>query len=125
MGRDEQYAARMQLLGLVAEGQLTADEGAQRLAVLTRVGSTPLPAENRYPWRDLLTRWNADLLAEPQIVARLPAEVIQSGWLGAPGATDEELRRAEARLGANLPPSYRSFLKVSNGWWSTGFFIQR
>ena len=78
-------------------------------------------------WRELLTRWNADLLDAPDIVEHLSPEVVASGWLGFPGATEEEIRAAEARLGCQLPPSYRAFLQVSNGWrtldgweiWST------
>jgi hypothetical protein len=35
--------------------------------------------------------------------------------LGAP-ASDEAIRSLEARLGAPLPPDYRAFLKLHNGW---------
>jgi hypothetical protein len=55
----------------------------------------------------------------------LPQEVIESGWLGYPGAHENQLARAEARLGAMLPPSYREFLKVTNGWRQTTPFIYR
>jgi hypothetical protein len=67
-------------------------------------------------WRELLTRWNAELLDTPDIVERLPADVVASGWLGYPGATEEQISAAEARFGRSLPRSYRSFLRVSNGW---------
>jgi hypothetical protein len=73
-------------------------------------------------WRELLTRWNADLLQTPDLADRLPAEAVAAGWLGYPGATDEQLLRAETRLGASLPRSYREFLKVSNGWRHLGYF---
>src|SRR6185437_10856375 len=33
--------------------------------------------------------------------------------------------RAERRLGVKLPPSYRSFLSMSNGWSPFGSFIER
>lgn len=46
----------------------------------------------------------------------LPDEVIESEWLGYPGASEEQIVAAETRLGKTLPPSYRNFLKVTNGW---------
>ena len=48
----------------------------------------------------------------------LPPEVIESEWLGLPGATEEQIIAAENRLGVKLPPSYREFFKVTNGWRS-------
>ena len=45
-----------------------------------------------------------------------PSEVISSEWLGFPGASEEQIVAAETRLGVTLPPSYRDFLKVTNGW---------
>ena len=74
-------------------------------------------------WRELLTRWNSDLLSDPELIDSLPPEAIASGWLGTPGATEEQLTAAEMRLGTSLPPSYREFLKISNGWLRTGQFI--
>ena len=51
-----------------------------------------------------------------EIVERLPQELIKSGWLGYPGASEAELATAEIRLATRLPPSYRAFLYASNGW---------
>ena len=76
-------------------------------------------------WRELLTRWNSDLLSDPELTDSLPSKAVASGWLGSPGATEEQITAAEMRLGASLPPSYREFLKVSNGWLRTGQFIYR
>ena len=73
-------------------------------------------------WRELLTQWNAHLLQTPDIVDGLPPDAVASGWLGYPGATEEQLLRVEARLGTTLPPSYREFLKASNGWRCLGHF---
>jgi len=67
-------------------------------------------------WHNFLKRWSAELLQDLDVKAKLPADVIASGWLGYPGATEEQIEGAEARLGARFPPSYRAFLKVSNGW---------
>jgi len=46
----------------------------------------------------------------------LSAETIKSQWIGFPGATEDQLIAAETRLGVTLPPSYQTFLKVTNGW---------
>ncbi|ESA34182.1 cell wall assembly cell proliferation coordinating knr4 [Leptolyngbya sp. Heron Island J] len=58
-------------------------------------------------------------------INQLPTEVIESGWLGYPGATEELIVQTEVRLQTTLPPSYRNFLKVSNGWRQTTPFIYR
>lgn len=58
-------------------------------------------------------------------INKLPPQVIQSGWLGYPGATEEQIAHAEARLGITLPQSYREFLKVSNGWYLTTPFVYK
>jgi hypothetical protein len=50
-------------------------------------------------------------------------DVIRSGWMGFPPATEQELTALEARLRCALPPSYRAFLATSNGWRQTGYFI--
>lgn len=74
----------------------------------------------RFDWQSLLDRWNATLLACPRVVGGLPEDVVRSGWLGFPPASNQDIRRAEVRLGTRLPVSYRQFLQVTNGWWSTG-----
>jgi len=74
-------------------------------------------------WHNFLKRWSAELLQDLDVKAKLPADVIASGWLGYPGATEEQIEGAEARLGARFPPSYRAFLKVSNGWRQLTYYI--
>ncbi|MHB1134096.1 MAG: SMI1/KNR4 family protein [Chloroflexota bacterium] len=76
-----------------------------------------------YDWQPLLIRWRKELIASPRWGQGLPSEVATSGWLGFPGASEEQLARAETRLGTRLPPSYRAFLRTSNGWRATGTFI--
>jgi hypothetical protein len=46
----------------------------------------------------------------------LPEEMIESEWMGEGGASEEQLQSAEERLDIDLPPSYRNFLKSTNGW---------
>jgi predicted DNA-binding transcriptional regulator len=76
-------------------------------------------------WQTLLADWNEHLLANQQITANLAEEICQSGWLGYPGATEEQIQAAELRLEIELPASYRAFLKVTNGWRNIGYFIYR
>jgi hypothetical protein len=76
-----------------------------------------------YDWRPFLRKWSEELIAAGESVEPLPEEVIKSGWLGYPGATSEAIQEAEDRLGLALPPSYRAFLMVSNGWRQTTPFI--
>ena len=73
-------------------------------------------------WRELMTRWNADLLETPDLIRRAPADAVASGWLGFPPASEEQIRAAETRIGARLPPSYRTFLEVTNGWHDLDHF---
>ncbi|NDJ78709.1 MAG: SMI1/KNR4 family protein [Chloroflexi bacterium] len=75
-------------------------------------------------WKPLLERWSRELLASPDLeYYPLHPKAIESGWLGFPGATAEQIAHAETRLSVALPPSYRAFLAVSNGWPTTGDFI--
>jgi hypothetical protein len=76
----------------------------------------------RYDWRPFLAQWSAALVNSS--VAEY-VEIPESGWMGYPPASDEQIRAAEQRLGTTLPPSYREFLQVTNGWRTTGDFIDR
>lgn len=79
-----------------------------------------------FNWERFLKRWSQELLKSMgEKRFKLPPEVIQSGWLGYPGATEEQIACAEARLEITLPPSYREFLKVTNGWRQTTPFINK
>ncbi len=89
-----------------------------------RVGpSTAGGGRAAFDWERLMTPWNAELLADEQIRAQLPPEVLAASWMGYPGANQEQIAALEARLGATLPLSYRTFLAFSNGWRHTGSFI--
>src|SRR5262245_33718614 len=89
-----------------------------------------MPALN---WQGLFTQWNQELL---QVLSEdeekrgwlqdsVPPDVLASGWLGYPGATEEQLVQLETLLGARLPPSYREFLAFSNGWREIDHFVSR
>src|SRR5215472_5834493 len=78
-----------------------------------------------FNWQDLMTAWNQELLADEDIRADLPPAVFASGWLGYPGATEEQMIQLEERLGTPLPPSYREFVRFTNGWREAGYFIHQ
>ena len=73
-------------------------------------------------WRDFLHELSRVLLQKdnPQNTdvnrPQFSPEIHAAGYIGLPGATEEQIAEAEARLGVRFPPSYRAFLGVSNGW---------
>jgi hypothetical protein len=68
-------------------------------------------AMDKAAWQRLLSVWAAEAVERPGVK---PAAGPLSG-LGFPGASDGELLVVEARLDCQLPPSYREFLKCTNG----------
>jgi hypothetical protein len=68
-----------------------------------------------FDWTQLLTQWNNAIFASP-LAETLPQNLKDAKWLGATPATDDQLTAAQHKLGIALPPSYRAFLRVSNGW---------
>jgi hypothetical protein len=72
-----------------------------------------------YPWATLLNTFSRKLIAGRDNTYHrweLTPEMIASEWLGNPGASLAQIEEAETRLGTQLPPSYREFLMISNGW---------
>ena len=76
-----------------------------------------------FDWKTFLADFSVELLRNNEIRESLPEEVVERGWMGFPGATEAEIEELEIRLGVRLPNSYRNFLKISNGWRNTGYFI--
>jgi hypothetical protein len=74
----------------------------------------------RFDWPDLLERYSHAYLRDQWYSLDLPDEVVASGWLGFPGADEAHIAAVEERLGLKFPPSYRSFLKTSNGFRHAG-----
>ena len=74
-----------------------------------------------FDWKSFLLLWSQAILDSMSDEERkqLPQQVLNSGWLGYPGATDKQITKLETRLKRQLPPSYREFLKVTNGWRQT------
>lgn len=87
---------------------------------------------SKYSWKPFLENWSRKIIASKDFtyfINRLGSdypgsytpEVLSSCWLGYPGATEKEISQREAYLGINLPPSYREFLKVTDGWKTIEF----
>lgn len=77
-------------------------------------------------WRAYLSGYSADYLrtADEDTLAQLGEMHRQSEWLGFPAASEADIAAAERRLGVRLPPSYRHFLLVSNGWREMGRWVR-
>lgn len=100
-------------------GQIVHADTDQPTTGQPDVGPSP------YPWRPLLERWSRQWLQVRDYAVELPDQVIETGWLGYPGATAQQVRELEQRLGRTLPPSYRAFLQLTNGWRRTSSFIHQ
>jgi len=72
-------------------------------------------------WEDLLVEFSQQFLSNDLKHGPFePTELHETGYLGRPGASEDEVREAELRLGHALPPSYCAFMKASNGWHDMG-----
>ncbi|MFF4656596.1 SMI1/KNR4 family protein [Streptomyces sp. NPDC001381] len=77
-------------------------------------------------WRGFLERWSAewaDAWDPEQSPGERDREALRERWLGSPGADEARMAAVEERLGCRLPPSYRAFLEVSDGWRHAGGFV--
>ncbi|TMU99177.1 SMI1/KNR4 family protein [Streptomyces sp. DASNCL29] len=79
-----------------------------------------------FDWRSFLLRWSGEwAVSLPDGEARSEDDEAarQSRWLGFPPASEERIAAMEERLGRRMPPSYREFLEVSDGWRHAGGFV--
>ena len=70
-------------------------------------------------WRDVferVTRLVMDTPALDFLRQGLPPEDLAKRRLSKPGASQDEIRGLETKLGTRLPPSYREFIAESNGF---------
>jgi hypothetical protein len=67
-------------------------------------------------WRKFLKDHSRELLKTPELPIRAPLSAKKSKWTGYQPASENMIAAAEKRLGATLPPSLKSFYRVSNGW---------
>ncbi|MET7701579.1 SMI1/KNR4 family protein [Streptomyces sp. NPDC005485] len=66
-----------------------------------------------FNWPDFLGRWQEEWVPRAD-EGKIRGQIAVS--LGRSGAGEEAITAAEERLGRRLPPSYREFLAVSDGW---------
>ncbi|MET9911455.1 SMI1/KNR4 family protein [Streptomyces sp. NPDC006476] len=79
-----------------------------------------------FDWRSFLLRWSeewADSLPDGETRSQDDEAARQARWLGFPAASQERITALEERLGRRMPPSYREFLEVSDGWRHAGGFV--
>ncbi|WP_405959729.1 SMI1/KNR4 family protein [Streptomyces sp. NBC_00024] len=79
-----------------------------------------------FDWRPFLLRWSgewADSLPDGETRGEDDEAALRARWLGFPPASQERIAAMEERLGRRMPPSYREFLKVSDGWRHAGGFV--
>ncbi|MFB6849021.1 SMI1/KNR4 family protein [Streptomyces sp. NPDC056373] len=79
-----------------------------------------------FDWRSFLLRWSgewADSLTEDTTRGAEDEAARQTRWLGFPPASEERIAALEGRLGRRMPPSYREFLAVTDGWRHAGGFV--
>src|SRR5712691_1940580 len=60
----------------------------------------------RFDWPLILETFSHALVADPYYSLELPDEVVESGWLGYPGADEDAISATEKRLGLKFPSSY-------------------
>lgn len=72
-------------------------------------------------WEPFLRAWSAE--REAAMRTEAPSEPPLT-WLGFDPARPQAIAGLEARLGVPLPPSYRSFLEVTDGWRWAGEFVE-
>lgn len=79
-----------------------------------------------FDWRSFLLGWSgewADSLPDRGTRGEDDAAAQRARWLGFPPASEERIAALEKRLGRRMPPSYREFLEVSDGWRHAGGFV--
>ncbi|MFJ9743315.1 SMI1/KNR4 family protein [Streptomyces sp. NPDC101166] len=76
-------------------------------------------SDEPFDWHEFLGRWRAEWV--PRLDEDIEDDEDEKDGptgdpLGRPGADQAAITAAEERLGRRLPPSYREFLAVSDGW---------
>lgn len=66
-------------------------------------------------WKDFLTDVSKTVMGSTDLLEEFSVEDDQK-WLGYSPASDTDIKKSEARLATTLPPSYKAFLKESNGF---------
>lgn len=69
-------------------------------------------------WQKFLSKWSHDVIRYKGYADNhhITGAMLAERWLGYEPASEAEIEALEARLKVTLPPSYKAFLRVSNGW---------
>ncbi|MFJ1596773.1 SMI1/KNR4 family protein [Streptomyces sp. NPDC088261] len=89
----------------------------------TNTGHDHPRSREEFDWRAFLRGWSAEWAdaADPDVVdGHGLREAREQRWLGFGPADPKALAVWEARAGGALPPSFRAFLEVTDGWRMTG-----
>jgi hypothetical protein len=80
-----------------------------------------------FDWQSFLRAWSGEWAdSVPDDELRDEEETARdTRWLGFPPASEERIAAMEERLGRRMPPSYRAFLRISDGWRHAGGFVWR
>ncbi len=79
-----------------------------------------------FAWGPFLRVWSgewSDSLPDDEPRGEEDETARRERWLGFPPASEERIAAMEQRLGRRMPPSYRAFLAVSDGWRHAGGFV--
>ncbi|ATZ22364.1 hypothetical protein SLAV_02200 [Streptomyces lavendulae subsp. lavendulae] len=85
-----------------------------------------MPRITAWDWRTFLLKWSgewADCPADGEVLGEDDVAARRARWLGGAPAGEERIAAMERRLGRRMPPSYREFLEVSDGWQHAGGFV--
>jgi SMI1/KNR4 family protein SUKH-1 len=83
-------------------------------------------APQPFDWKTFLLKLSARAVADYGEHQRAISEhQRKSGWLGEQPASEHVILEAERRLGRRLPPSYRAFLRESNGFGPVSHSVHR
>jgi hypothetical protein len=78
-----------------------------------------------YTWQEFLTGWSHKVI-QLKLQAHLwDPQASAARWLGRAAAAEDQIRAIEAQLQMTLPPSYRTFLALTNGWSVLTDFVWR
>ena len=72
-------------------------------------------------WKVFLQNVSKGIIEEDVLEEKFRKDT--SDYLGFPGASEEDISLAEQRLGCSLPPSYKDFLRSSNGFKQLNHFV--
>jgi hypothetical protein len=82
-----------------------------------------IPGQSQFSWQQLLRKMSLKIHTEvEENMIYYDKSDVSDNWLGYTGAMDQEIENREKELGVTLPPSYKDFLRITNGFRQISFF---